>query len=435
MKIVMIIPGSGGGFYCENCLRDTGVVKVLRQRGHDATVVPLYLPMFTDDSDVAGDSPVFFGGVRLYLQHKIGWLRHMPRWMERLLDSSWILGLAARQAGSTRARGMGAMTLSMIRGPDGSQAAELDRLIAWLERDGERPDVVQISSILLIGLAGQLRDRLKVPITCVLQDEDTWIDALDPPYDRVCWDALAEQCSAVERFLPVSQFYASRMQAKLGLPAAKMTVVYPGIATDDYVTAAPNPDPPIIGYLSKMTRALGLEILVDAFVQLKKTRFPSLRLRAMGGQTGDDARFLESLRRRLDDLGMAGDVELLSGLDRESRIRFLTGLSVLSVPMPEGEAFGLFIIEALAAGVPVVQPDRGGFTEVVRMTGGGLLYDPAQPDALVVALETMLTDRAAAAAMGRQGQATVRQQFSMNRMADDLLNIYKALPVAFRVTP
>ncbi len=429
MKIVMIIPGSGGGFYCENCLRDTGVVKVLRQRGHDATVVPLYLPMFTDDPDVAKDSPVFFGGVRLYLQHKIGWLRHMPRWMARLLDSSWMLGLAAKQAGSTRASGMGAMTLSMIRGRDGGQAAELDRLIEWLQRDGERPDVIQISSILLIGLAGQLRDRLKVPITCVLQDEDTWIDALDAPYGRACWDAILEQCPAVARFLPVSQFYANRMQAKLGLPAGKMTVVYPGIATDDYVTAPPNPDPPVIGYLSKMTRSLGLETLVDAFIQLKKTRFPTLKLRAMGGQTGDDARFLESLRRRLDGLGMAGDVEFLPGLEREERIGFLSGLSVLSVPMPEGEAFGLFIIEALAAGVPVVQPDRGGFTEVIRMTGGGLLYDPAQPDALIGALETMLTDRVTAAAMGRQGQTAVRQQFTMNRMADDLLSVYKTLSV------
>ncbi len=426
MNIVMIIPGSGGGFYCENCLRDTGVIKVFRQRGHEATVVPLYLPMFTDDPDVAGESPVFFGGVRLYLQQKVEWLRHMPRWMARGLDSPWMLNMAAKQAGNTRASGLGKTTLSMIRGQDGGQAEELERLIQWLQRE-EKPDIIQLSSILLIGLAAQLKARLKVRITCVMQDEDTWLDALDAPYNQSCWDAIRERCPAVDLFLPVSHSYADYMKVKLGLPADTVRVVYPGITTEEYRNAPTQTDPPSIGYLSKMTRSLGLESLVDAFVQLKKNRFPTLTLRAMGGQTGDDARFLATLRRKVDALGFSGDVKFLPGLDRASRIEFLSGLSVLSVPMPEGEAFGLFIVEALAAGVPVVQPDRGGFPELIRATGGGLLYDPTQPGALAQALETLLSDRATAAEMGRHGQTVVREKFTLNRMADDLLGIYTRL--------
>jgi len=426
MKIVMIIPGSGGGFYCENCLRDTGVVKILRQRGHDAIVVPLYLPMFTDDPDIGKESPVFFGGVKLYLQQKVGWLRHMPRWMARILDSQWLLNLAARQAGNTRANGLGEMTLSMIRGQDGGQAEELERLIQWLQKD-EKPDVIQLSSILLIGLAERLKARLKVPIVCVLQDEDTWLDALDAPYDRTCWDAIRERCPAVDMFLPVSHSYAECMRVKLKLPAEKLRVVYPGIAADEYTAIPTRTEPPVIGYLSKMTPSLGLETLVDACVQLKQTRFPTLQLRAMGGQTGDDARFLADLRRKVNALGFSGDIAFLPGLDRASRIEFLSGLSVLSVPMPEGEAFGLFILEALAAGVPVVQPDRGGFPELIRATGGGLLYDPAQPGALADALDTMLSDRTVAQEMGLKGQRVVREQFTLNRMADDLLKIYETL--------
>jgi len=217
------------------------------------------------------------------------------------------------------------------------------------------------------------------------------------------------------------------MRVKLGLPDGKLHVVPPGLATGDYRAAPEPPDPPVIGYLSKMSRSLGLETLIEAFTELKKRRFPTLKLRAMGGQTGDDARFLGRLRRRLNGMGFANDVEFLPGLDRASRVDFLAGLSVLSVPMPDGEAFGLFIVEALAAGVPVVQPDRGGFGEVVRATGGGLLYDPARPGALVEALDRLLADPAAAAAMGRRGQAVVRERFTLERMADDLLGVYSGI--------
>jgi len=426
MKIVMIIPGVGGGFYCENCLRDTGVIKVLRQRGHDATVIPLYLPISTDDPEVAKDAPIFFGGVRLYLQQKSRLFRRMPAWMMRLLDSRWLLDFAARRAGSTRAGDLGEMTLSMIRGQDGGQAEELERLVEWLQKDA-RPDVIHISSVLLIGLASPLKARMGVPLVCGLQDEDTWLDALNPPYNRACWEAIRERCPAVDLFLPVSHFYADLMRTKLGLPADKLRVVYPGINPAEYRTAPVQPDPPVIGYLSKMTHSLGLETLVDAFIHLKKARFPALKLRAMGGQTGDDSRFLAELRRKVSGLGFSADVEFLPGLDRASRVEFLSGLSVLSVPMAQGEAFGLFMIESLAAGVSVVLPARGGFPELVQATGGGTLYDPAEPAALTEALATMLSDRATAREMGQRGQAVVRERFIFDRMADDLLAVYGSL--------
>ena len=60
MKVVHIVPGSGGTFYCQNCVRDTSLVKALRRLGHDVLMVPLYLPIFTDDSNATGDTPVFF---------------------------------------------------------------------------------------------------------------------------------------------------------------------------------------------------------------------------------------------------------------------------------------------------------------------------------------------------------------------------------------
>jgi glycosyltransferase involved in cell wall biosynthesis len=102
-------------------------------------------------------------------------------------------------------------------------------------------------------------------------------------------------------------------------------------------------------------------------------------------------------------------------------------ISVLSVPSPRGESFGMFIAEALAAGVPVVQPDTGGYPEVVNATGGGLIYDVNDPDGLVNALESLLLDPDRARAMGQQGRDVVNEQYGVDRMADDVVRVYETL--------
>lgn len=180
MRIVHIVPGSGGSFYCENCLRDNVAVKAMLEMGHDVTIVPLYLPLFADSPEPLTDSPVFFGAVSLYLREKIPLLRRFPiRWL-RFLNAAPILRWAAKQAGRTRASGMEDMTLSMLRGENGRQAAELEQLVVWLKKEG-KPDVVHLSNALLLGLARRIRRELSVPIVCALQDEDTWIDPMGEP--------------------------------------------------------------------------------------------------------------------------------------------------------------------------------------------------------------------------------------------------------------
>jgi len=91
MKIIYLVPGAGNLFYCENCLRDSGRVRVLRDLGHDAIVLPLYLPLATDAEHCQADAPVFFGGVNVYLQQKSVLFRKMPRWIDRLFDSPKLL--------------------------------------------------------------------------------------------------------------------------------------------------------------------------------------------------------------------------------------------------------------------------------------------------------------------------------------------------------
>ncbi len=427
MRIVHIVPGAGGTFYCPNCMRDCSLVKALRRQGHDVTMVPMYLPVLIDADGITGDVPVFFGGVNVYLQQEFKLFRKTPRWLDQLFDSPWMLRQAAAREGSTEAAGLGPMTLSMLRGADGNQKKELDRLIHWL-REHEKPDVVHISNSLLLGLAPELKRALNVPVVCTLQDEEAWLDHIDEPYGRMCWDAMSDHANDVDGFIAVSNWYAEEMRDRMGIDRDKMSVVQLGIDLDERDPVSLSFDPPVLGYLSKMTESLGLGLLTDAFITLKKNpRLHNLKLRATGGQLGADAGYVRGLKKELAKHGIEQDAEFLEGFDAAHRGDFLRSLSVLSVPAPQGESFGMFITEALAEGVPVVQPRVAAFPEVIEATGGGVLYDANEPGALASALESLLLDPARARELGRRGHDAVFERFGIDRMAEDFVAVYEAI--------
>ena len=83
------------------------------------------------------------------------------------------------------------------------------------------------------------------------------------------------------------------------------------------------------------------------------------------------------------------------------------------------------MIEALAAGVPVVQPRHASFPELIEATGGGLLCEPDDPEALAVAVEELLRDPAAARAMGARGREAVWERFNVARMAADMMKVFE----------
>lgn len=424
MKIVHIIPGSGGTFYCENCLRDTALVRALRARGHDVLMVPLYLPMFVDDPGIPGDVPVFFGGINVYLQQKFALFRKTPRWLDRVFDMPWMLQQAAARESSTNAADLGPMTLSMLRGGHGNQYKELRRLVYWLE-EHERPDVVHISNALLLGMAGEIKHALKTPVVCSLQDEDTWLDAMRAPYDKECWQAMSEAGRGVDAYVAVSRWYAGQMERRMGISPEKMNVIPLGIEIDAGEKPVRWPEVPVIGYLSRLCPTQGLDRLVEAFLTLKKRpEFSDLKLRATGGISPANRIVLRDIDARLRKEGVAGDVEFIGDFHKEQRHEFIKSLSVLSVPVPSGEAFGTFILEALAYGVPVVQPAVGAFPEVVEATGGGIIYNPAEAGAYESALALLLGDPARAAALGARGREAVRERFSIGVMADRLEQLY-----------
>ncbi len=429
MKIVHVVPGSGGSFYCENCMRDTALVKALQRTGHDVLMVPMYLPLFGDHTD-KHEAPVFFGAVNLYLKEKLPAYRRAPRWLQRLLDSGPVLKWAARHSGSTRATGLEDLTLSMLRGESGRQAAELTQLIDWLKNE-VNPDVVHLSNALLIGLARQIKSRLHVPVVCTLQDEDTWLDSMTENYAAMTWHTLGERSGDVDAFIGVSGFYGETMRSRMRFPADKLHTVHIGIDLSGHGTASLDLDPPTIGYLSRTCEKLGLDMLVEAFILLKsRPHSGGLRLRVTGGSTGDDAAFVEGLKRRLADDGMLKDVDFLPDFSRAERLPFLESLSMMSVPVPGGEAFGVYQIEAMASGVPVVQPGVGAFPEIVEATGGGVIYEPHTAEGLAAAIESLLNAPGKLRKLGARGRETVHRDFGVDRMAERLTAIYEEVRTA-----
>ena len=427
MKIVLIVPGTGGAFYCENCVRDLNLAAGLLEQGHDVSVLPLYLPLMPGEPPPKHSCPVFYGAVSLYLGHVYPGFRKLPAIIRRAFDSAPMLRMAVKRASATRATGLEGLTLSMLKGESGGQRGELDRLIQWLATH-IKPDVVHLSNALLIGLARRLKQDLGATVGCALQDEDTWVDAMPGDYPRQVWDLMSERANDVDVFLPVSQHYADLMQTRMRIPASKLHVVHNGIAANAFSPAATPPSPLVIGYLSRMCESLGLEILVDAFIILKRDpRFASLQLRALGGATQDDAPLLSRLQQKLQQAGALDDACFLKEFDRPARARFLSGLSLMSVPSLQGEAFGMYQIEALASGVPVVQPALGAFPEVIKLTGGGVTYTPNTAEALAKAMTPLLLDPDRRSALARQGLDSVQRAFTMKTMATKTAAAYEEI--------
>lgn len=424
MRIVQITPGSGGNFYCANCIRDSAAVRALRKAGHDALMVPMYLPP-ADEADSRRAAPIFFGGINVYLQQKFSLFRKTPRWLDRLFDRPGLLKWVGRKARMTNAAELGETTLSMLRGEHGRQVKELDRLVEWLA-SRDRPDVVVLSNALLLGLARRIKDSLGAVVACLLQDEDTFLDMLPEPLRSRAWQSVSRRAAEADVFISVSRYYAEVMRERLELPAERIAVVYPGIDPGGYAPAGTPPDPPTLGYLSRMCREKGLDTLVEALVILKKDdRFAHLKLRVAGGKTADDDAFVDEVRLRLSDAGLTEDVEFLPNLPLPGKQAFLRTLSVLSVPERHGEAFGLHLLEALASGVPVVAPRNGAAPELVEATGGGLLCEPEDPASLAAALAELLLDPQRARDLGRRGREAVLANFTAERAALELTRAFE----------
>lgn len=425
MKIAFLTPGTGS-YYCGACMRDNTLGRGLSRLGHDVTIAPMYLPLTLDDEAHAGlvETPVFFGGINIYLQQKFALFRRTPAVLDRLLNSTGLLRWAARHSHMTSARDHGELSLEMLNVGSSPLHKELDRLLDWLA-DTVKPELVCLSNALLAGFAPVIRRRLGVPVVVFFQGEDLFLDGLPEPYRSRCWTVLKERLAESDLLIAPSRFYAEFMRTRLGLGADAIAVVSNGISLDGLVPAVGVPDgPPVIGYLARLCREKGLEVFVNAFIHLACELGDRETMATIAGAaTVADEQLIAELKQRLDQAGLAGRVTWTPNVTREGKIEFLRSLHLFTVPATYAEAFGLYVIEAMACGVPVVQPASAAYPEIVGATGGGVCVAPGDAAALACGWLELLRDPGRRASLGRAGRAGVEKLFSDARMCEQFLAV------------
>lgn len=422
MKLLFLTPGTGS-YYCGVCMRDNALAKQLCLMGHDAVLLPLYLPLTLEETAVSPESPVLFGGLNVYLQQRFPWFRKAPAWLDRWLDHPKLLKWLGRFSGMTQGTDTAAITLSMLQGEGGAQNREIDKLVRWILQS-ERPDVIWLSTGLLGGVARRLRRETGVPVFCSLQGEDSFLDGLPEPWKTQAWAEMGLRLSELDGVVAPSRFFAEVMEARMGWPAGKIQVIPNGMALEGYGPGAAPPEPPVVGYLARFIRGKGLGTFVEAFIELhRRGRVAGVRLRCAGTMIAEDAPYLEQQKELLRAEGLLELAEFLPNISREEKIHFLQSLSLLSVPASYGEAFGLYLLEAMACGVPVVQPRVAAFPEILETTGGGVLVEANTASALASAWEELLLNPSMGRTLGAAGLQSMHRDFSMPRMAARFLSL------------
>jgi glycosyltransferase involved in cell wall biosynthesis len=408
-------------------MRDNALAIELHKVGEDVTILPMYLPLMLDEEPLEGlrETPVFFGGINMYLQQKMSLFRKTPAFIDKLLNKRGLLRWAARHSHMTSAHEHGKMCLEMLEIEGSGFRKEFEKLLVWLEEIG-KPEVVCLSTALQAGLADEIKKRLKVPIVMFFQGEDSFLDGLPEPFKSQCWQHMGRRLASSDLLIAPSRFYATYMEQRLGFDVGTIKVMHNGIKLDGYATADELPEFPTIGYLARMCRDKGLDILVDAFIHLRTTLGNNnARLRIAGAMTAGDLPLVKTLKKRLNKAGLDASVDWLPNLSRDDKITFLKSLTLFSVPVTYPEAFGLYLVEAIACGVPVVQPDTASFPEIIGTTGAGICVPEGSAVNFANAWSELLNDPIRLNAMRENGRKQVEAYFSAPYMSTKFQQLMK----------
>jgi glycosyltransferase involved in cell wall biosynthesis len=427
MRIAYLAAGAAG-MYCGSCLHDNTLAAALLKLGEDVVLVPIYTPLRTDEHDVSVPR-VFFGGINAFLQQKIPLFRRTPRWLDNWLDHPALLRLVAGRGISVDPAKLGAMTVSMLRGEEGNQRKELDKLVDWL-LDEAKPDVVHLSNAMMLGLARRIAARCGPPVVCSLSGEDIFLEKLLPPYYDQARELLRERAADVNAFVALNEYYADAMAAYLDVRRHRVHVIPHGLDLEGHGQRLSRgaDDPPRVGYLARICHDKGLHLLVEACELLTRRGVaPRIELHAAGYLSPSDRPYFEKLRQRAERGPLRGRFTYHGELTRAQKIAFLQSLDIFSTPTAYAESKGLPILEAWANGVPAVVPNHGTFPELVAATGGGLLHEPLSAPDLAAKISTLLADPAVAAAMGSAGRSAVQSRYHARAMAETTLELYRRL--------
>jgi glycosyltransferase involved in cell wall biosynthesis len=427
MRIAYLASGAAG-MYCGTCLHDNTLAAALLKAGEEVLLIPTYTPLRTDEQDVS-QRRVFFGGINVYLQQKSPIFRHTPWCLDDLLDAPGLINWATKHNVSIDPADLGDLTVAMLEGEQGNLRKELVKLVRWLEND-VKPDVVHLSNMLLLAMAGEIGRRLRVPIVCSLSGEDVFLERIPEPHYSQVKQLMRQRAGDVAAYTAMNRYYADFMIDYVGIHPERVHVIRHGLNLDGHGQRRPRTagEPITIGYFARICPDKGLHHLIDAFRLLcEDASLPPIRLHAAGYLAAMDKAYFDEIEGKIQSWGLSDRFSYLGEPDRDGKIALLQSFDMMSVPTDYQESKGLSILEAMANGVPVVLPAHGTFPEMVEDTGGGLLHDPGDAASLAAALKRLILDPALAEELGRSGRAAIHDRYHAEAMAQRTLELYRSL--------
>ena len=431
-KIIYLTAGAGGMF-CGSCLHDNALSHALAIQGWDIQLVPTYTPIRTDETDHSIDQ-VLFGGINVYLQQKIPLLRYVPAVLDRFLDSPWLIRKVTSRAMDTDAKTLGKLAHSMLLGSKGNQRKEVAKLCKWFRL--AKPNLIIFTNLLIGGCIEDIKSDSNlpdVPILVTLQGDDVFLDSLLEPYKTKCIERIKQITESVDGFIVQSDFYRQYMSNYFSIPADRIHVTPLGLDVADFKsflsnevssTASSDKAEKNIGYLARLASEKGLHHLVDGFIELKsRPNTEHIKLKIAGWLGPEHESYAQQQWDRLDAARLSTQYKYLGALERTEKLNFFRQIDLLSVPTDFQEPKGIYVLESLAAGVPVVLPDHGAFGELIQQSGGGVLCRPRDPQGLADSLVQLLADNQQRLRLGQTGQAYVHE----HRNADSMATVTSAL--------
>ncbi len=423
MRIAYITAGAGG-MYCGSCMHDNTLAAALLKSGRDVVLVPVFTPIRTDEPDVSIDK-VYYGGINVYLQQKTKFFRRLPRFLDRVLDSPGLLRFLIRTPKSADEE-VGRITVSVLEGEHGAQTKELDKLLAGLS--SIKPDLVNLPNAMFLGVAKPIREELGLPVVCNLSGEDLFLETLMEPYRTRSLELIRNAAKHVNGFVVGNKYYGDYAVKHFGIPEDRLRVIPFGIRMEDssgsHLISPGSEGDFTIGYLARICREKGLHVLCDAFARLR-AEGRSCRLRIAGYLGANDRGYLDQLTKKMRGLELDQHFDVLTNVSREDKLGFLGSLSVLSVPTVYQESKGLYLLEAWATGLPVIQPDHGCFPEMIEASGGGLLFRPDDASDLANSLARLMDDRELRVSLGGRGRQAVLDSLTDRSMAERTWSLYE----------
>jgi glycosyltransferase involved in cell wall biosynthesis len=237
----------------------------------------------------------------------------------------------------------------------------------------------------------------------------------------------------VDQFVALNRSFARFMAGYLDVPEEKITVIPHGLDRTGFPNTAPDLSARrrarggrlVVGFLARACPEKGLEQLVNSLPLLARDR--DVEVLAAGAEVDSEHGYRARCLAVAAELGVSDRFRWLGQVDRPGKLRLLESIDVFAMPTMFPEAKGLPVIEAMAAGVPVVAPSHGAFPEMLDNERAGLLHAPGDPADLARVIGRLLDDEELASRCGRHGHELSLARHTADQMAAGHEDLYARL--------